>query len=68
MLLHNLLIRVEDRVPEQWIDENFSDIDDDERAPPLEDDDELMLPVPANAPSDERRRQLTTYISEVYVP
>jgi mannose-6-phosphate isomerase class I len=67
IILHNLCVKQKDEVPEDWIDKSdFSDIDDDERAPSLSDDDELNIAVPAQAPSDERRRQLTVFINEVH--
>ena len=67
VILHNLLIVSGDEGDSDWILDDFSDIDDEERVPVLDDDDELMLPVPTNAPDDARRQMLTGYISENFV-
>ena len=69
IILHNLLVRQErDDVPEDWIDkDDQSDMDDDDRAPSLSGDDDLNLPVPEDAPNDERRQQLTTFFNEFFI-
>ena len=68
VILHNLLVQQHDELPENWINnDDLSDIGDDDRAPPLDDNDELNVAVPANACSDERRRQLNGYINEIHV-
>ena len=69
IILHNMLIDFndEEEIPEEWYDwDDFSDVDDDARAP-LGDDDELNCAIPRNAATDERRRQLTNYLCEFYV-
>ena len=68
VILHNLMIEQHDEIPDDWRDDDeFSDIDDDERAPPIDDEHELNVAVPNNACNDKRRRQLTTYLNEVHV-
>ena len=67
--MHNLLIdNREDDVPEDWIDyDKFSDLDDDDRRPELDSDDELNLAVPGDANKDIRREQLCNYMNETFV-
>ena len=69
IVLHNLLIdNREDDVPEDWIDyDKFSDLDDDDRRPELDSDDELNLAVPGDANKDIRREQLCNYMNETFV-
>lgn len=51
---------------EDWIDfDDFSDMDDWARAP-YEEDDELNLPIPENAPKYTRRLQLLHYFKEFF--
>jgi hypothetical protein len=64
VILHNLLTKQHDEIPEEWMDDN--DVIDDADSP-LESDDEINRAVPLLANSDERRRQLTAYINEVHV-
>lgn len=48
MILHILLVKSE--VPDEWnTEDDFSDIDDASRAPPLDDNDELNRAAPAGA-------------------
>jgi len=62
VILHNLLVN--SKVPDEWdIEDDFSDIDDAERAP-LSEDDVLNRAIPAGAPKDYRRTQLMHYINE----
>jgi hypothetical protein len=69
IILHNLLIKLNDEGDPNWIiDDDCSDFDAESRVPCLESDDELMLVVPENAQKDERLQQLTTYINEIFVP
>jgi hypothetical protein len=63
MILHILLVKSE--VPDEWnTEDDFSDIDDASRAPPLDDNDELNRAAPAGAPNDHRRYQLMCYVNE----
>ena len=51
---------------DNWIDQDdFSDLDDAERAPHLPGD-ALYEPIPDNAPKDERRTRLMHYFEEHY--
>ncbi|KAG7357176.1 hypothetical protein IV203_001864 [Nitzschia inconspicua] len=50
VVLHNMLVEFGEEEQEDWIDfDNFSDMDDWARAP-YEEDNELNLPIPENAP------------------
>jgi hypothetical protein len=65
VVLHNLLIDLRERDKEEWIDDDdFSDIDDDERGPVLDDTDVLNQGIAANAAKDERRKRLMYYFEE----
>lgn len=58
IILHNLLIKREDEIPKEWIDsDDFSDIDNDKRAPP----NYLQEEIPAGAPEDEHHQRLMVY-------
>lgn len=62
IILHNLLVKRNDEIPDEWIDDDeFSDIDDDERAPVP---DSLNEAIPEGAPNDLRRTQLMVYLNE----
>lgn len=64
VILHNLLVN--DTVPDEWdLKDDFSDIDDAERAP-LSADDELNYAVPSGARNDHRRHQLMCYLNETH--
>jgi len=65
IILHNLLTQRHDDSNDHWIQNNdFLDIDDDG---PLDNDNELNLPVPDDARNDTRRMQLTEYFNNLYV-
>ena len=68
IILHNILVEVDGNLPADWFDwEDFSDIDDDQRAP-SEDEFGLFPAVPnKNIHTSERRRQLTVFMNEVHV-
>jgi DDE superfamily endonuclease len=62
--IHNLLIELGEEEKKEWIDyEDFSDLDDAERAP-YEEGDALNQAIPAAAPKDERRTRLMYYFEE----
>jgi hypothetical protein len=63
VFLHNLLVK--SQVPEDWEDDDFSDIDDPTHVPPLDDNDELNRAVLAGKPKDWPRMQLLNYFDEV---
>lgn len=68
IILHNLLTKNDDTIPDEWIDDDdFSDIDDNDRSPAITADDELNRPIPDFLPNDERRKQLTHYLMEHYI-
>jgi DDE superfamily endonuclease len=65
IVLHNLLIEIGEKDREEWIDQDdFSAIDDEDRAPMLSSTDVLNLGIAAGAPKDERRRRLMYYFEE----
>jgi hypothetical protein len=67
IILYNLLMERKDEIPDEWLDlDDFSDIDDEGRAPGG-DDDVLNQAVPNNAPSDQRRLDLMVYQNETHV-
>ena len=64
-MLHNMLIDLKEKEREDWIDrDDFSDVDDEERCPPLSPTDVLNLSIPAGAPKDERRQRIMCYLEE----
>jgi DDE superfamily endonuclease len=64
IILHNLLTQNNDPVLSSWNDDN--DFDKDENN--LEDYSELNEAIPSTADKAERRRQLTIFINETYIP
>jgi DDE superfamily endonuclease len=65
VVLHNLLIDLRERDKEEWIDDDdFSDIDDDERAPNLSATDVINRSIGINDAKDERRKRLQYYFEE----
>lgn len=65
VILHNMLLDIRDMEKEDWIDrDDFSDIDDADRAPVLSALDVLNQGIPTGAPKDERRRRLMHYFEE----
>jgi hypothetical protein len=66
IILHNMLIAFGEEEKEDWIDyDDFSDLDEAERAP-FQEHDELNTAVPDWAPSDTRRTRLLNYFREYY--
>jgi hypothetical protein len=64
VIVHNLLIELGEEERDDWIDlDDFSDIDDAERAP-YEEGDALNQAIPAGAPKNERRTRLMHYFEE----
>jgi DDE superfamily endonuclease len=64
IILHNLLINLGEEERLEWIDhDDFSDLDDAERAP-YEPGDALNAAMPVGAPKDERRTRLMYYLEE----
>jgi DDE superfamily endonuclease len=65
IIVHNLLIEIGEQDKQEWIDhDDFSDIDDAERAPTLSPADVLNQGIAAGAPKDERRKRLQYYFEE----
>ena len=65
IVLHNILVSFAEEEVDEWIDfDDFSDIDDPERAP-YQDMDPLNVSIPMGAAKDERRRRLKDYF-EMY--
>ena len=65
VILHNMLIEIKEQEKAEWIDhEDFSDVDDEDRAPPLAATDVINLSIPAGAPKDERRQRPMHYFEE----
>lgn len=63
IILHNLLVKRNDEIPEEWIDsDDFSDIDNDEYAPP----DYLQEEIPVGPPKDEHHWRLMVYQNEYH--
>jgi hypothetical protein len=59
------LIDLRERDKEEWIDDDdFSDIDDEERAPILSATDVINQSIAPNAAKDERRKRLQYYFEE----
>jgi hypothetical protein len=64
-VLHNILIDLKEVEKKEWIDEDdFSDIDDADRAPVLSATDVLNQGLTPDDPKDERRRRLMYYFEE----
>ena len=60
-----MLIEIRELEKKEWIDQDdFSDIDDVDRAPELLPTDVLNIGIPLGAPKDERRRRLIYYFEE----
>jgi DDE superfamily endonuclease len=65
VIVHNILIEIGEKDRQEWIDEDdFSDIDDEERVPTLSPADVLNQGIAAGAPKDERRTRLMYYFEE----
>jgi DDE superfamily endonuclease len=64
IIIHNLLIEIGEKDRKEWIEyDEFSDLDDAERAP-YEEGDVLNQAIPENAPKDEQRTRLMFYFEE----
>ena len=64
VIVHNMLIELGEEDREDWIDlDDFSDLDDAERAP-YEEGDALNQAIPVGAPKDERQTRLVYYFEE----
>eukprot|EP00980_Cylindrotheca_fusiformis_P027095 scaffold18779_cov93-Cylindrotheca_fusiformis.AAC.1 len=64
IVLHNILIEFGEEEKEDWIDDDdFSDIDEADRAP-YEEGDALNTAIPDGAPKDARRTRLMYYMEE----
>ena len=64
VIVHNMLIEFGEEEREDWIDlDDFSDIDDAERAP-YEEGDALNSGIPFGSPKDLRRTRLMHYFEE----
>jgi DDE superfamily endonuclease len=67
VVLHNILIEVGELEKRDWIDQDdFSDIDDEDRVPVLSPTDVLNAGVNAGCPKDERRTRLMYFFEEHY--
>jgi DDE superfamily endonuclease len=65
IVLHNLLIELKEQDKEEWIDDDdFSDIDDGQRAPVLSPTDVINQGIAGNAAKNERRKRLSYYFEE----
>jgi hypothetical protein len=65
VILHNFLIERRDyRIPDSWMaDDDASSVGD-----AISETDELNLSLAVGAPDDTRRRQLTNYFNEWFIP
>ena len=64
VIIHNMLIDIGEEDKEDWLDlDDFSDIDEAERAP-YEEGDALNSGIPFGAPKDLRRTRLMHYFEE----
>jgi hypothetical protein len=65
VIVHNILIEIGEKEREEWIDrDDFSDVDDEDRAPTMSPADVLNQGIAAGAPKDERRTRLMYYFEE----
>ena len=62
VILHNFLIEQNEEIPDDWMNDEASDIGD-----ALSDMDELNMPLGAVEPNDQRHKQLNLYINENYI-
>jgi DDE superfamily endonuclease len=64
IVVHNVLIELGEEEKAEWIDtDDFSDLDDAERAP-YQEGDALNQAIPVGAPKDERQTRLMYYFEE----
>lgn len=60
-----MLIDTKEREKDEWMDhDDFSDIDDEDRAPKLEGSNVLSVGTPAGAVKDERRKRVMCHFEE----
>ena len=64
VILHNYLMERGDTIPDCWIDDD----DTSSVGEALSETDELNHSLAVGAPNDTRRRQLTNYINEWFIP
>ena len=64
VILHNYLIERGDTIPDSWIDDD----DTSSVGDALSETDELNRSLAVGAPDDTRRRQLTNYINDWFIP
>ena len=62
VILHNFLIEQNEEIPDNWMNDEASDISD-----AMTDTDELNLPLGAAEPTNQRCKQLNFYINENYI-
>jgi len=64
VILHNYLIERGDTIPDSWIDDDDASSVGDA----LSETDELNRALAVGSPDDTRRRQLTNYINDWFIP
>ena len=62
VILHNFLIEQNEEIPDDWMNEEASDIGD-----AMSDIDELNMPLGEAEPNDQRHKQLNLDINENYI-
>ena len=62
IILHNVLIEQNEDIPNDWMDDEASDVND-----ALSETDKLNQPIGEAEPNDQRHKQLNHYINENYV-
>ena len=62
VILHNFLIEQKEEIPNEWMDDEASDVRDT-----LSDTDELIQPLGEAVLNDQRCKQLNIYINENYI-
>jgi hypothetical protein len=68
VILHNILLEFGEEDRDEWMDlDDFSDMDNAERAP-YKADDELNRAVPTRAAKDLRRSHLLSYLKLFFFP
>ena len=65
VVLHNMLLEYGDVSPDEYKEEEQTDIDDPDRAP---EQDSMNEPIPEGAPRDARRTRLLDVVRENHVP
>ena len=62
VILHNFLVEQEEEIPNEWMDDEASDVSD-----AISDTDELNQPLGEAEPNDQRHKELNLYINENYI-